>query len=164
MGQLTPLNTWHHYKERAFIIGFLILCASSCVLPLRRYSSSSRQMKAESDRVSRLHCQWIGGTVNKAEQVIRPQGCHQHILQCEKQTDCREKEEKRNLLIKGNFRDVSVRCNRQTLFGFWHEQSYCEKEKNVKHLGELLTITGYLMILRSDFFFLGMIIKYKSPF
>lgn len=152
MGQPTPLKTWHHYKERAFIIGFLVLCASSCVLPLKRYSSSSPQMKAESDRISRLHCQWIGGTVNKAEQVIRPQGCSQHSLQCEKQTNCREKEQ-RNFLIKGNFRDVSVRCNRQTLFGFWHEQSYCKKEKNVKQLGELLTITGYLMILRSDFFF-----------
>lgn len=100
-GPAHPLeHCWHHYKERAFFIGFLVLCASSCVLPHRRYSLSSPQRKAESDRVSRLHCQWLGGTVIKAEQVIRPQGRSQQSLQREEQTNCREKERKKAYWLK----------------------------------------------------------------
>ena len=76
-----------------------LVCLLLC-LPHRRYSSSSPQRKAESDRVSRLHCQWLGGTVNKAEQVIRPQGCSQHSLHCEEQTNCREKERKKTYWLK----------------------------------------------------------------
>ena len=163
MDQLTPLNTVDIITKREFIMGFLVLCASSCVLPHRRYSSSSPQMKAESDRVSRLHCQWIGGRVNKAEQVIRPHGCSQHSLHCEEQTNCREKEEKENLLIKETSETYqSGAIGRPCLGSDMNHPTV--KKKKCKTVGGTPNNNRIFDDIKEWFFFLGKRIKCKSGF
>ena len=74
MDQLTPLNIVNVTKRREHSLQGSWCCVppldiQHCIFPHQRYSSP--KIEPESDRVSRFHCQLIGSTVNKMEQVTR---------------------------------------------------------------------------------------------